>query len=67
MVVVVVVVVVVVKFHRLMPPTQGFRGGPASHRRGSPFSLSDNIFSNLKHPLIKAGTTMMDAFFRQAK
>jgi hypothetical protein len=67
MVMVMVMVVVVVKFHRLIPPAQGFRDWPESHRKGSPFSLSDKVFHGLKHPLIKAGVDMMDAFFRQAE
>ncbi|HEH9442082.1 TPA: hypothetical protein SIA39_004157, partial [Aeromonas sobria] len=46
---------------------QGFRDGPASNRSGSPLSLTDTVFPDLKHSQIKAGIDMMDAFFRQAE
>jgi hypothetical protein len=46
---------------------KGFVTGQKAIADGSPFSLSDKVFPDLKHPLIKAGIAMMDAFFRQAE
>jgi len=50
-----------------IPPAQGFHDGPASNRSGSPLSLSDTVFPDLKHSQIKAGIDMMDACFRLAE